>query len=71
MYIRLDRIRINHLTLLMRYPAQVADQSENLLPPLLKYTGFFSLDQLTSLWLLLYLKTNRQKSRKDNFYLIC
>lgn len=39
---------IYHLTLLMRYPAQVADQSENLLPLLLKYTGFFSLDQLTS-----------------------
>lgn len=39
----------------MRYPAQVADQSENLLPLLLKYIGFLSLDQLTSFWLLLYL----------------
>lgn len=70
MCICLDRIRIHHLTLLMRYPAQVADQSENLLPPLLKYTGFFSLDQLTSFWLLLYLKTKREMSRKENFYLI-
>lgn len=71
MCICLDRIRIHHLTLLMRYPAQVADQSENLLPPLLKYTGFFSLDQLTSFWLLLYLKTKREKRRKENKYLIC
>lgn len=36
------------ITLLMRYPAQVADQSENLLPFILRYTGFLSLDQFNS-----------------------
>lgn len=40
--------QVSHPTLLMRYLAHVADQSENLLPLLLKYIGFFSLDQLTS-----------------------
>lgn len=38
----------DRLTLLIRYPAQVADQSENLLPLLLRYTGFFILGQFTS-----------------------
>lgn len=50
----------DQLTLLMRYPAQVDDQSENLLPLLLRYTGFFSLDQFTSFWLLLYLQEKRR-----------
>lgn len=45
----------------MRYLAHVADQSENLLPLLLKYIGFFSLDQLTSFWLLLYLKVKKDE----------
>lgn len=52
------------LTLLMRYPAHVADQSENLLPLLLRYTGFFTLDQFTSFWLLLYLQINSEVIEK-------
>jgi len=46
----------------MRYPAQVADQSENLFPRLLRYIGFFNFDQFTTFWELLYLqmiKTNQ------------